>query len=446
MKIEFIANASVLVRFRDGRTVLVDPWLSDGIYYGSWYNFPPVRPEAIARYCGVKPDYIYISHLHPDHMDQVTLASYPTRTPVIIGALGHDHLRRAIAGIGFTDIRELPLDRVADFDGVSVCIISSFEGTGDGYIDQTAYVLDTSLWLRETDGRQVFHAVDNPMKPADGERLKRTFGSPDLAFLPYSGASLYPYPHAFPSYDAATKAQHRDRVKASRLHLFCSLANTLRPRVAVPCAGSYIMGGRIAHYSEYLHQATPDEIQTAWERSGPSGVVLRHLATGDVIDCDTGDVVENSDALFRRYTHEQRLSYALTLADRPLMHDLLMIPGGFTVPLERMLHKARAKLWDHQQRLRIFPPVDLELVVRPSPKVSALTRGLQYSFAFDREAGPALGNRAYLRFRIDATLLVMALIGAANWNNIEIGALVECDRKPDEHMPTLHSLMSFFML
>ena len=445
VNVEFIANASVLICLRDGRNLLVDPWLSHGIYYGSWYNFPPLAADAIARYRALKPDYIYISHLHPDHLDPATLADFPASTPILIGDLGHDHLRRSIARLGFTDIRELPLGELVKLDGADICILPGFDETADGHVDETSYELDTSLWLTDQDGRQLFHAIDSPTKPCDAGNLRRRFGAPDIAFLPCAGASFYP--HAFPRYDAATKRRHRDRVKSERLRAFCAIARALRPRVAVPCTGSYVMAGRIAHYTEYLHQGTPDEIAAAWERCGPQDVALRLLATGDVIDGETGTVVENEMAPFRRYSVDERVRYAGTLRDRPLFHDDIAIPECFAVNFARLLAKARANLWRHQQRLGVFPAVDLELIVEPSDNARGLARQQQtYSFRFDQETGPAVGDRPYLRFRIDAPLLLMALIGAANWNNIEIGALVECEREPDQHMPTLHSLMSFFVL
>ena len=445
MRLEFIANAGCVITLRSGRTILVDPWMTDGAYYGSWYNFPPLSAESLQRYRALKPDFIYVSHLHPDHLDRVALAAYSRETPIIIGRLGHNHLRRSMAGIGFTDIREMPLDEFVEVTDAKVCIVSSFGTSGDGYVDETHYALDTSIWVRDANGEQLFHAVDNVVSPDDGDRLAKKFGSPDLALLPYSGASGFP--HAFPAYDSAKKAELRDRVKFSRLDLFCSVAGTLRPKVAVPVAGSHVTGGRLAKYCEYLHQATPAEVEARWRVKGPPGVQLHHLATGDIIECKTGDVQENPKAPFRRYTHADRLSYAMALGSRPLAFERIAIPEDFEIPWTRLLDRARGSLWRHQQRLNLFPAVDLELVIRRQGSGGSM-RGddLKYSFAFDREVGVAIGNRAYIRFYIDSRLLLMLLVGAANWNNAEVSSQIECERDPDRHEPTLHSLMSFFML
>lgn len=42
MKIEFIANASFLITFKNGKTLLTDPWFENSCFYGAWRNWPPL--------------------------------------------------------------------------------------------------------------------------------------------------------------------------------------------------------------------------------------------------------------------------------------------------------------------------------------------------------------------------------------------------------------------
>ena len=77
----------------------------------------------------------------------------------------------------------------------------------------------------------------------------------------------------------------------------------------------------------------------------------------------------------------------------------------------------------------------------------------EFGFALDEEvpyeAGqfkPGNGGRPWIAFHIDIQLLAMVLLSAAVWNNVEIGALVEIESEPDEYDPTVHALMSFFVL
>ncbi len=445
MQLEFVTNACVSIRLSDGRTVLVDPWIGGSAFHGSWYNFPPLLPESLARYRALEPDWIYVSHIHPDHLHAPSLAHYPKSTPILIGKLPHDHLHRAIAAIGFRHIRELELGGTSRFDGIDLTILADFGSSGDGYVDQTGYAMDSSLHVTDSDGASILHVVDNCIQPDDARALRERFGAIDIALLPYGGASFFP--HAFFEYDDDSKAAKRDAVKKDRLELFLEITRILRPRYCVPAAGSYVMGGRIASWSRYLHQATPDEIEHAAQASDLGGARLRQLCTGDVLDSGTGEVTRNANAVFRRYSSEERCRYAEDeLGELPLAQDAVAIPEEFPLPWQRMLGKARANQRAMQRRLGVFPAVDVELLVSPGVQV---TLGgddrLLYRFALDEDA-PTDAPRMLVRFRLEASLLYMLLTGAAIWNNAEIGALIECAREPDLHDPTVHSLMSFFAL
>ena len=39
MKLEFLKSATFLIT-KNNKNLLVDPWLADGEYYGSWYHYP----------------------------------------------------------------------------------------------------------------------------------------------------------------------------------------------------------------------------------------------------------------------------------------------------------------------------------------------------------------------------------------------------------------------
>lgn len=447
MKVEFIANASFLITLDSGATILTDPWFADGIYYGSWYNFPPVPDAVRARVLATKLSLVYVSHLHPDHLDVATLAQLPRSTPIAIGKLPHDHLRRQILQLGFTDVRELPLGELVALDdtGGHLAILAAFGSTGDGLVDEVGYAMDTSLVVRDRDGTQLLHGVDNPIRVSDASDLRTRFGRFDVAILPYGGASFYP--HAARAFTDDHKTAAAAAVGTRRLDHFVQLATALDARWSVPAAGSYVMGGRIAPYSRYLHQATPAEIQAAWTAAGRESRGLCVMMPADTIDT-ASRTVTRADSPFRTFTSEQRADYAMTLADRALPQDEIRIPQAFRVPWPRLLAKARKNLWSMQTRLGITPSLDIELHVAAVPGMPS-TSPIVFAFALDAEAPyarPRPPDRPHVAFHIDASLLLMVLVGAANWNNVEIAALVEFERTPERYEPTVHSLMSFFTL
>lgn len=94
-----------------GVRMLMDPWLDDGIFHGSWVHFPPLgaHVEDVGRL-----DYIYISHIHEDHCSLGTLERLDRNAVVFVmgrkpnfvvdfraqqaGVQGHTHHPAALAG------------------------------------------------------------------------------------------------------------------------------------------------------------------------------------------------------------------------------------------------------------------------------------------------------------------------------------------------------------
>ena len=80
MKFEFIANACGIFHGSKKTKLLMDPWLDDGVFEGSWCHYPPLK-STHKDFQDV--DCIYISHIHPDHFDQ-RFFSYKKDTPIFI--------------------------------------------------------------------------------------------------------------------------------------------------------------------------------------------------------------------------------------------------------------------------------------------------------------------------------------------------------------------------
>ena len=99
----WLGHATVLINFF-GVKILTDPWFVDGEYYGSWAHYPPYAfdPAAFADL-----DFIYISHIHPDHLSRKTMALLPRHVPVLIHAYATNFLRASVEALGFRAI-ELP--------------------------------------------------------------------------------------------------------------------------------------------------------------------------------------------------------------------------------------------------------------------------------------------------------------------------------------------------
>lgn len=80
MKIINIGGATGIVEHQ-GKRILFDPALDDGLVHGSWYHYPPLKTKIndLGEF-----DYIYISHIHEDHCSENTIKYLNKSAEIIV--------------------------------------------------------------------------------------------------------------------------------------------------------------------------------------------------------------------------------------------------------------------------------------------------------------------------------------------------------------------------
>lgn len=78
IRVTHYTNACVLIETRDCK-ILCDPWFTEGAYQGAWYHWPKITYDPIKTIPPV--DYVFISHIHPDHYDPLLLRAYLAKHP-----------------------------------------------------------------------------------------------------------------------------------------------------------------------------------------------------------------------------------------------------------------------------------------------------------------------------------------------------------------------------
>jgi UDP-MurNAc hydroxylase len=429
MKIRYVANACFLITLSNGQTLLTDPWF-DGPCQQTWWNFPPVPDALKAEIWAIRPDAIYISHLHHDHLHPRTLAPFDRVIPVIIGRMNTPNLRGALQAIGFDTLTEIPFETRTPWAGAELVLFKDFHGNTKG--DETAveYDLDTSLYLYDPDGTRLFLGVDNTILPADAARIAAQYGAPDIAQLPYASASLYPM--AMGDYDEAKKLAAMQAIRARTRANFRENFKALGAKRVIPAGGEYVLGGPVAHLSRFLPQ--PLEAELAAE----VGEALVKLHPGDVLESEGLAVTREKDAPFRGFTDEQRAAYAMTLSGEVPTFSEVALPPDLPFDWTRALKKCTANYAARRERMGLSIAADISLDVRDSAG-KPLTR-------FTFSAGEGEGERASLTYELDHRLLFALITGLLSWNAIEASALMTIRRDPDVYLHDLHRGIVHFTL
>ena len=182
MRATSIGHAGILIETVDG-SILCDPWFVPA-FFGSWFVFPrnDQLPEELMQRIE-HPTYLYISHLHADHLDETWLADHVDRsTTVLVPGYPTRELERRIRALGFDNIiRTNDGEELALGPDLRIAIhveTSITDGPGG---DSALVVSDgTARLLNQNDCR------------TDDLDALRAHGPIDLHWLQFSGAIWYP--------------------------------------------------------------------------------------------------------------------------------------------------------------------------------------------------------------------------------------------------------------
>lgn len=337
MKVTFYVNAMVLLESKKSR-VLCDPWVTfDTQSISGFYGFPKptfTREEVAA----IKPDFIYITHTHPDHFDPPTLRLFDRSTPILVAPYVQNFTERMARSLGFTDVRVVPLETGAPLNGDDRIWIEP----------AAVYPEVDSIALFRLDGEMAVNANDNVFSESQCVHLRELAGRIDVALLP-SGAHG-PFPMFFENLTDDEKRGAATKRAAAQKNAFVKYIHALQPKYVVPIAGGIICGGAKVRQYVYSGIRPRSEVidaalkQVQFKPAMVSERCAFDSATGKV----TGTYVEKS--------FESEEGYLDELAAQP---SLFGAEGRFhiapdqRVDLSRLLANARKNQKRWQERHNI---------------------------------------------------------------------------------------------
>ncbi len=220
MRVTYIGHAGLFVQ-TDRGSILCDPWFNPA-FLASWFPFPSneeIDPESIGS-----PDYLFVSHLHQDHLDARFLREHVNKsTTVILPDFPTDHLHRALSDLGFRRFVKTTNRQPVDLDGLRVMVNALITPT-DGPIGDSGIAIDDG-------STKIFDQNDS--RPVEMEALAE-FGPYDAHFLQFSGGIWYPMVYQFPP---EKKQALGRRKRANELARAARFAKDIGAANVFPCAG-----------------------------------------------------------------------------------------------------------------------------------------------------------------------------------------------------------------
>lgn len=218
MKFTVLSHAGLLVE-ESGKSIVIDPWLIGSCYWRSWWNFPEPSADLIKN---LKPDYIYITHLHWDHFQGPSLRLFPKTTPILVPLVQTKRMVKDLNDLGFKNVIEIP-------HGGSFKLADDFEL----HSFQFGFCVDSAIVLK---GKKttLFNANDAKIFGLPLKQIQNRFSHFDFVFRSHSSASGVPY--CIENYE---KSFHDFRTEQDYMNEFANFALHVKADYAVPFASNH---------------------------------------------------------------------------------------------------------------------------------------------------------------------------------------------------------------
>ena len=441
MKITHVYGACEIIESK-GVKILFDPWLIDGEYYGSWASYPTVKDLDFGILDDI--DYIYISHIHPDHFSRLTLSKIDKSIPILIHKFPAPFLKNNIERLGFsvTEIEanekfylneSLHINIIpAGFCNPEMCH-KSF-GCGKMETNYVSSVIDSLCVV--SDGTHTVMNVNDCPYPVAKFAIEKAIEEYDIDFLMvgYTGASAYP--QCFTNYSNEEKIEKAAGQKEYYFQSGLNYVNDIKPKFFMPMAGTYCLAGKLVELEKY--RAVNDiketcDRYTSLNEGSSRGILLNSLQSFDLSS-------ETQTKPYRHFTSEEKSNYYENTLSK-VKFDFESNEEPSLEELKSLCATSYKRFEDKRKELGMSSPTEIYVAIGTSKYAK---------FTFDNENLEFVSNidssKPFISFTVDPKLLSLLLRGPryAHWNNAEIGCHITFHRQPDLYERGIHYCMNYF--
>lgn len=442
MKIIHIASATVLIEHKNTK-ILTDPWLVGNEYYGSWTHYPPIDIDW-KMFDDV--DYIYISHIHPDHMSKETLENINKDIPILIHTYEEKFVKDNLERWG-RKVIELPHgEKFECGDGLNIHIYAAdncnpeecykFFGCGKMESKMGSTGIDTMAVIENGD-QTILNVNDCPflLSTKTLDVVLENHPTIDLLLVGYAGGGSIP--QCWENYTIAEKLEvYGPKKKLHFLNMGKQYIDKIKPKYYIPFAGTYTLRGKFAYLEKYRVVPELQDTLAFYQKRCPfaSGLLLNSLES---FDLDTGkaskpyEPIDLNDKL--KYVEEvlSQYKYDYEYDDDVTLDQLLeLIDGAY--------NRYNAK----REQLNFSTSTNVYLYLPDNKMALVSCSGKGYSIIDEKD----FDDDNYVTYRVDPKLLYRILRGPkyAHWNNAEIGSHILFARHPEKYERPLYFCMNYF--
>jgi UDP-MurNAc hydroxylase len=449
MKIKLYRSATVGIISNNAK-ILVDPWLIDGEYYGSWSHYPffdfEKKIEEINSY-----DCIYISHIHPDHCSKKTLEKINKDIPIYIHKFHQKFLRFNLERMGFKVLELEHGKRTKIKNNLHINIFAA-----DNCDPELCYKFSGCAKLEENDGGSqqidtlsviddgkatILNTNDCPLELAKSnfKKIKDNYDKIDVLLTAYCGAG--PYPQCLENLSDNQKIIEGNKKKTFFLDQACGFINEINPRYFMPFAGTYTLTGKLSNLNKFKGvpsiDTAYDYIEKFLNLKNKRYIQPIKINNDEIFDISIGE--QSND--FKIFDEVKFQNYLENI----LYKKKLDYEDDTNVNFEELYElskKASQRFYD--KKFQLNNKIDTNIYLDLGAHLIKIDNQKNNIDLIKKHS--SLNNEKYIKYTVDLKLLKKLLLGPkfAHWNNAEIGSHIKFYRNPNIFERNIYENMNYF--
>jgi len=444
MKVHYLTSAAIMIEDVNVK-ILCDPWLVDGEYYGSWCHYPKLDffPEDFNNV-----DFIYLSHIHPDHSSLKTLRKMNKKIPILIHKYEANFLKNIIESIGFqvielehnkrTHLKENLYINILAADNCDPELCQKYFGCSIAENKFGSTSID-SMAVFDNDNEVIVNTNDCPylLSTDTASKIKSQYSKIDVLLVGYTSASAFP--QCFELTENQKKIE-QERLQKMYVEYAEKYVQLFEPQYFFPFAGRYVLAGKLSELNTYKGAY---ELEEAFDYFTASKINSnKHkciiLNSKEYFDITSG----KSSKAYEPLILEEKNSYIKNiLSKKKLDYEYENFPTE-----EEILSKISESYKHFEEKrnqLRFSSDTQIIITISDSKNILISCNGNGYKIITENECSKI---KNFVKMTLDLRLLKWILDGPrfAVWNNAEIGSHIKFERNPEKYERGLYYCLSYF--
>ena len=433
-----------------GYKILMDPWLTDGEYYGAWSHFPYFdfnkNLDEINSY-----NAIYISHIHPDHCSEDTLKKINKNIPIYIHSYHAKFLKLKLQALGF-NILELENGKrtqlgknaylnifAADNCNPELCF--KFTGCADlSAKDSHSQQIDT-LSLIDDSKSVLMNVNDCPFELAQStfNDIKRQYEKINVLLTGYGGAG--PYPQCFENLNLDEKLVAGKSKEKQFLNQANKYIDEIKPDYYLPFAGTYTLTGKLSNLQNLRGVSSLDNAYNFFENYYLSKNLSDKIKPLKLNPESSFDL--NTKEYDRHYKKINQSEYDLYIIEK--LNKKLLSYEKDELPTFDEIYELSKKAYQKFLDKNLINNVNLKSDIFIKVDEKSLMLGIDKKLSVVNSDEIYKKSKKYVCYETDIRLLKRLLMGPkfAHWNNAEIGSHLKFFREPNIFERDIYNSMCY---